>query len=272
MEFSPQNIRPAERSRSAVLGMEVISIQEGANLGQVRQVLLDGKSYRVQGFLVERRKQGKEERILPFSAVHSFGEDSITIESQQMLERKGASLQYIRALRQPLRIIGTRAFTTDGNSLGKVEEFCFSLADGSITALEVAGSYFPEPMRIPGEDIIAIAPQTTMLKADAVPHAKPRQTEAVPPQPEALPQPSEPLPQQEAPPPPDSTAQEESIPPAMQEQAEPDFRPGDILPPWGLPGAVRTEEIAVAEAEVALPPMESAAAQNTPAVEAAQCE
>lgn len=167
-----QNSQPAtERSRQSILGMPVLSIQEGIPLGNIKQLLLDGKTYCIQAFVVERRRLGKEDKLLPFSAVRSFGEDGITIETQTVLERKGASHQYVRALRQPLSVIAARVFTENGKSLGKVEEYRFSTVDGSICGLELSGGLFKDKMLVPGKHIIAIAPQTIMLRDAAIEEA-----------------------------------------------------------------------------------------------------
>lgn len=150
--------------RSRILGMPVITIQEGFTAGSIKQILLDGKTYRVQGFLVERNRHGKEDKVLPFLAVHGFGKDSITIESFHALERKGGSHQYIRAIRQPLTVTGARVFTENGHSMGKVTDYSFSTEDGSIALLELGEAPLKEHVHVPGKTIIAIAPQTVMLR------------------------------------------------------------------------------------------------------------
>jgi len=159
--------------RSRILGMPVITIREGFTAGTVKQILLDGKTYRVQGFLVERNKHGKEDKVLPFSAVHGFGKDSITIESFHALERKGGSHQYIRAIRQPLTVTGARVFTENGHSMGKVTDYSFSTEDGRIALLELGEAPLKEHVNVPGKTIIAIAPQTVMLRDAAWEQASP---------------------------------------------------------------------------------------------------
>lgn len=165
--------QPAERSRGDTLNQAVLSISEGLELGRVKQVLLDGSSYCVQGFVVERRRGGKDDRILPLAAVSGFGEDGLTVEHQSLLERKGASSKYIRALRQPLPVVGARVFTAGGKNLGQVLDYRFSPTDGRITALEVDGGLFQQPRLVPGDGLIAISPQTVMLKERAIDQSQP---------------------------------------------------------------------------------------------------
>ncbi|MDO4732173.1 MAG: PRC-barrel domain-containing protein, partial [Bacillota bacterium] len=75
------------RTSKSIIGMPLYSIREGLALGLIRQVLLDGKNRCVQGFLVEKRRFSREDRILPFSAVSSFGQDGLMVERQSQLER-----------------------------------------------------------------------------------------------------------------------------------------------------------------------------------------
>lgn len=163
-----------ERTSKSVIGMPVLSIAEGQPLGQIKQILIDVKNKAVQGFLLERRRFSRDERILPFSAVTGFGEDTITIEKYSLLERKGQSHQFVRALRQPLPLIGARVFTAGGRTLGKVEEYRFSLENGTITGLEIAGDgLFKARTLVDGDFIIAVAAHTVMIKDQAIEAAQP---------------------------------------------------------------------------------------------------
>ncbi len=163
-----------ERTSKSIIGMPVLSIAEGQPLGQIKQILIDVKNKAVQGFLLERRRLSRDERILPFAAVTGFGEDTITIEKYSLLERKGQSHQFVRALRQPLPLIGARVFTAGGRTLGKVEEYRFSLENGAITGLEIAGDgLFKARTLVDGDYIIAVAAHTVMIKDQAIEAAQP---------------------------------------------------------------------------------------------------
>ena len=158
-----------DRTSKSILGMPVYSIKEGIPLGIIKQILIDGKTNRVQGFIVEKRRFSREERVLPFPAITGFGEDTITVERQGLLERKGINQQFLKAIRFPLPIVGARVFTAGGKTLGKVEEYRFSTIDGGITGLEIAGDgFFKVRSLVDGATIIAIAPRTIMLKDAAI--------------------------------------------------------------------------------------------------------
>lgn len=163
----------AERTSKSLLNMPVLCISDGQMAGLIKQILIDVKSKSVQGFLVERRRFSRDERILPFSAVAGFGEDTVTVEKPSLLERKGQSYQYVRALRRPLPLLGSRVFTAGGRTLGKVEEYRISLEDGAICGLEIAGNgFFKTRTLVDGAYIIALAAHTIMVKDEAIAQAE----------------------------------------------------------------------------------------------------
>ena len=162
-----------QRSSREMLGMPVYSISEGLLLGNIKRLLISGKECRVQGFVVEKKRFSREERVLPFEAISGFGEDTVTVERQSLLERKGQSQQYLKALRAPLPILGAKVFTAGGRTLGKVEEYRFSTETGVISGLEIAGEgFFRERALLDGASVIAIAPRTIMVKDAAIETAR----------------------------------------------------------------------------------------------------
>ncbi len=161
------NISNDKASRK-ILGMAVYSIAEGQNLGLIKGLVIDGKEHCLLALIVEKKRLTKDERILPFKAVNSIGDDVITIERLGLLERPGANQQLIKAMRRPVQPLGARCFTADGKTMGKVEE-CYFDAEGRISRLEIGGGgLLKGRIFLPGELIIAMAPATIMLKDQAI--------------------------------------------------------------------------------------------------------
>ncbi len=157
-----------DKASRKILGMAVYSIAEGQNLGLIKGLIIDGKEHSLLALVVEKKRLTKDERILPFKAVSSIGDDVITIERLGLLERPGANQQLIKAIRRPIQPLGARCFTADGKTMGKVEE-CYFNAAGQISRLEISeGGLFKGRLYLPGELIIAMAPATIMLKEQAI--------------------------------------------------------------------------------------------------------
>jgi len=134
----------------------ILSCREGNHLGNIRRILLDPHSCRVIGFLLDRRTKGKEERILPLSAVYHFGEVCITAERADQTEPVNRSRRYTEAIQHPIELSGSKVFTAAGRILGRVSDYSFSPEDGAIVALLVSGGgFFAEPTQISGQYLIA---------------------------------------------------------------------------------------------------------------------
>ncbi|GEM_PF-2334253 len=158
------DIKKNEKLSRKVRALPVYSINEGVFLGSVRLLLIDPAAKQVVALLLERRRLAKEERILPFSAIISIGDDAITIQNSTDIQKKSAFVQYTRLLRQPIQPIGARCFTAGGNTLGRIDEYRFDCTSGKICGLEItADGLFKEKILINGSHIMAMSSHTVML-------------------------------------------------------------------------------------------------------------
>jgi len=172
MEDRQEQLKASKKT----LGMAVYSMQEGQNLGQVKNLIIDDKGKRLLALVVEKRRLTKEEKLLPFSAVKSVGDDVITVERGQALTQRGLDPAVMRALRRPVQPLGARCFTTGGKTAGRVEEFYIDVADGSIALLELSGgSLLTGKTLVEGRYIIALAPHTIMLDDEALVTSRPQE-------------------------------------------------------------------------------------------------
>ena len=166
-----ENIQQANLQRGSrkMLGLPVYSIQEGNNLGNIKGFILDAQEKSLLAFVVERRRVSKEEKMLPFTAVNSIGEDAVTVEHLNALERRGANPVIMNALRRPIQPLGARCFTAGGKTLGKVEEYYIDAESGKISQLEInSRGLLKGNILVDGAYIIALAPHTIMLRDEAL--------------------------------------------------------------------------------------------------------
>ncbi|MGI6361812.1 MAG: PRC-barrel domain-containing protein [Bacillota bacterium] len=172
-----------EKHSKKILAMPVYSIQEGQNMGLVKNIIIDAKEKKVVALLLEKRRMGKEERLIPFINIKSIGDSAIIIDRAINAERKNNLPPLTRYLRNPIHIIGSKVFTTNGNTLGRVEEYLFDDKTGKITALEISGgldNLFKGHISLEGQYIITIAPSTIMVDEEVInyleyPEINPRQ-------------------------------------------------------------------------------------------------
>src|SRR5687768_13470980 len=64
-------------------GMAVVSIEDGARLGRIAEVLFDTQPPHIAGFRVDA---GDKALLLPFEQVRSLGADAVTIPSRAVAQ------------------------------------------------------------------------------------------------------------------------------------------------------------------------------------------
>jgi sporulation protein YlmC with PRC-barrel domain len=118
---------------STVKGMPVLSLTEGARVGNVKDVLLDTAALRVTMLLLST---SDGESMVPFEKVRSIGSDAVTIESTAATE--GATGQTaVVGNRAVGEILGLPVTSADGAHLGSVHDLEFDGRDGRLTELAV---------------------------------------------------------------------------------------------------------------------------------------
>jgi len=151
-----------------LLGMPILSIKDGMPVTSVRGILLDGENKCAAALICDKKRYVKDERLLPFAAIQSLGEDAITVPQLSAIERSGSSAEWNKLLRRQVQLHGARVFTEGGRTLGQVEEYWLDAA-GVIVKLELSGGkLFSEHFCCEGRHIIAIAPHTLMLRDEAI--------------------------------------------------------------------------------------------------------
>ena len=105
-----------------ILGLPIISITEGRELGMSKTLLIDAKNGAVAAITIEDEDWYRGVKLLPYSSVIAIGHDAVTItNSENILTLEDAS-GYEAMLDANIRIIGTKAITKSGTIQGKVSE------------------------------------------------------------------------------------------------------------------------------------------------------
>ncbi|MFZ5642747.1 MAG: PRC-barrel domain-containing protein [Bacillota bacterium] len=127
------------RKSKQFLGMNVVSLEEGEQIGSVGGLVIDPASKNVAALIIEQKGWFREQKFVPFSKVHRIGEDVVTIDRGNRVE-KGASLpQILKLFKERVNITGCRLVTESGTLLGVVEEYYVDLKTGDIVGLEFSG-------------------------------------------------------------------------------------------------------------------------------------
>lgn len=210
-----------------IIGLPIISITEGRELGMSKSLLIDAKNGSVAAVIIEDEDWYRGVKLLPYSSVIAIGEDAITITgSENILTLEDAS-DYEAMMDANIRIIGTKAITKTGTIQGTIAEI-FVGENGVIEKCTIENPNGDEEdidasqISIFGKQVTVIDQQAEEKKTEPVkkkePKASSKKTEAkkvviVAPEPEPEPEPiPEPEPVSEPEPEPEPVPEPEPIP------------------------------------------------------------
>lgn len=121
------------------LSLPIISLREGQHIGYVKNLILDPVSKTLAAIVVDPKGFFKDQRIIPYSKVISVGEDAITIDKGNHVEKPVNIPEILDLLKEKLSVIGTKVVTETGKTLGVAEEYYIDPANGQMTRIEISG-------------------------------------------------------------------------------------------------------------------------------------
>jgi len=131
-----------------VIGLPVIDLQKGQELGIVRDVLFD-QGWTFQGLLVEVKTLFRRGRFIPSDSIHAIGGDCVTVSNSESLQWT-QGFEHLNGLKNGQKtLLGKSIITPDGSCLGHVEDIYFreeigSPREGSIAGFEVSDGFLTD--------------------------------------------------------------------------------------------------------------------------------
>ena len=171
-----------------ILGLPIISITEGRELGVSKTLLIDAKNGTVAAITIEDADWYRGVKLIPYESVIAIGDDAVTITNSENILTLDAAGDYEALLDDNIRIIDTKAITKSGTIQGKVTELYIG-DDGKIEKCEITApdgttsDIATDQISIFGKQVTVIDP-TGEKKNNVMPSA-PEAPKAAPAQPEA---------------------------------------------------------------------------------------
>ena len=121
-----------------IIGLPVISITEGRELGMSKSLLIDAKNGTVAAITIEDEDWYRGVKLLPYASVIAIGDDAVTINSSENILTLEDAGDYEAMMDANIKIIGTKAITKSGTIQGKVVEIYVG-ENGAIEKCEIEG-------------------------------------------------------------------------------------------------------------------------------------
>ncbi len=122
-----------------ILGLPVISITEGRELGMSKTLLIDARNGSVAAITIEDEDWYRGVKLIPYESVIAIGDDAVTITNSENILKLDEASDYESLLDDNIRVIGTKAITKSGTIQGKISEV-FVGDNGRIEKCEVTAA------------------------------------------------------------------------------------------------------------------------------------
>ena len=147
-----------------ILGLPVISITEGRELGMSKYLLIDAKNGSIAAITIEDEDWYRGVKLLPYSSVIAIGNDAVTVTNSENILTLEDAGDYEAMLDANIKIIGTKAITKSGTIQGKVVEIYVG-DTGKIEKCEIEASD-GSLSEIIAEQISIFGKQVTVIDSD----------------------------------------------------------------------------------------------------------
>lgn len=121
------------------LSLPIVSLSEGQHIGYVKNLVIDAQGKSLAALVIDPKGFFRDQRIIPYNKVISVGDDAITIDKGNYVEKSTSLPEILTLIKEKLTVIGTRVITESGKTLGVVEEYYIDPESGKILQIEISG-------------------------------------------------------------------------------------------------------------------------------------
>jgi uncharacterized protein YrrD len=129
------------RKSKQFTSMPVISLEEGQEIGIIKGLVVDPGLKKVAALIIEQKGWFNEQKFIPYSNVHSVGEDAVTVKHGTMVQKGGNLPEIISLTKSKVKISGARIVTESGTLLGEADDYYVNLATGEMVGMEFSSSF-----------------------------------------------------------------------------------------------------------------------------------
>ncbi|WP_461200202.1 PRC-barrel domain-containing protein [Anoxybacillus sp. TBDG-1] len=125
------------KSSTQVIGLPVISIQNGVQLGQVKSLVVNPEKGTVDFLIVDQENWEISMKAIPFRNVIGIGEFAVTVEEERAVLDLNVIPIANELVNKKIAIKQAKVMTRKGQLLGEATEFYIDEETGQITGIEV---------------------------------------------------------------------------------------------------------------------------------------
>ena len=158
---------------NAVLGMPVLSRQDGQKIGSTKDIVIAKDHSRIVAFILDEGGLFSAATAVGMENVVSFGKDAMIITDSKAVVRVDHFPEVKAIMEDRDGLVGKQVFSESGDLKGKVEDIYFDESTGNIVGLEVEGKFTSKnsnaSVQLRPSDIVSIGPDAVVINMASVP-------------------------------------------------------------------------------------------------------
>ena len=127
------------RRGKEVLNLPIITRDNGAKVGKVEDLILDQACSRVLGLLADEGGWVSSARVIGWASILVVGLDAVIIDAETSVKKAAELPEMSEVLGRRYVLHGLDLQTTEGKSLGRIEEFYFDPQTGVVQWVRTLG-------------------------------------------------------------------------------------------------------------------------------------
>jgi uncharacterized protein YrrD len=169
------------RKGKSIIGLKVLSQGDGADLGNVKDLIFDHETDELLALLISDKELFGliDAQIVPWSQVRTVGADAIIVPSSESKIRAHDDTRVADIMDRQTALSGTRIFSTEGQDLGTLADMYVDEETGRVIGYEISTGFISDTMSgkryLPahgdlniGEDVALVPPEAAVeLEAQA---------------------------------------------------------------------------------------------------------
>jgi uncharacterized protein YrrD len=147
------------RRARTIIGLPIISLDEGVRVGRVRDLVFDPDNRAIAALVVNEPSWGRDAELIPVDRVRSFGRDAVTIHSLRAVIKARSRRDLDRLYRSGVTFDGLLVMTEGGNYLGLIDEVILDDHAG-VVAYEISTGFAKDvnqgKCQIPADEALTV--------------------------------------------------------------------------------------------------------------------
>lgn len=155
---------------SSVIGLKIITLQDGREVGKVKDIIFNPDSQYVEALLIDEGGVLRDTKVIDLPTIKSIGKDAVIIDQEQTIKKADdIPKEVVDIAKGDTYLTKTKIMTETGDELGQISDVYFDEKTGKVTEFEVSQGVFQNAAsgkkRVKITDIVTVGKDSTIVRS-----------------------------------------------------------------------------------------------------------